>query len=50
MAIFDDLAASVPPDRNAVIDAQRAWLRHEVPQRSSLSVDRVLTPDALGLG
>jgi len=50
MATFDDLAASVPPDRNAVIDAQRAWLRNEVPQRSSLSPDRVLTPDALGLG
>ena len=50
MATFDDLAAFVPPERNAVIDAQRAWLRNEVPQRSSLSPDRVLIPDALGLG
>ena len=41
---------SLPPERNAVIDAQRAWWRNEVPQRSSLSPDRVLIPDALGLG
>jgi uncharacterized membrane protein len=49
-AIFDDLAACVPPERVAAIDAQRAWLRGEVGRRHTLPTDRVLTPDPLGLG
>ncbi len=49
-AIFDDLAACVPPERLAAIDAQRAWLREEVGRRHSLPTERVLRPDPLGLG
>jgi uncharacterized membrane protein len=49
-AIFDDLAACVPPERAEAIDAQRAWLREEVGRRHALPTDRVLTPDPLGLG
>ncbi len=49
-AIFDDLAARVPPERVPAIDAQRAWLRGEVGRRHTLPTDRVLTPDPLGLG
>ena len=49
-AIFDDLAACVPPERVGPIEAQRAWLRGEVGRRHTLPTDRVLTPDPLGLG
>jgi uncharacterized membrane protein len=49
-AIFDDLAALVPPERVAAIEAQRAWLREEVGRRHVLPTDRVLAPDPLGLG
>jgi uncharacterized membrane protein len=49
-AIFDDLAACVPPERVAAIEAQRAWLREEVGRRHTLPTERVLCPDPLGLG
>jgi uncharacterized membrane protein len=50
IAIFEDLSACVPPDREAVIAAHRAWLRDEAPRRSSLSADQLRAPDVLGLG
>ena len=50
MAIFDDLAACVSPERRLVIDRHREWLRTEVAHPHSLSLDEELTPDALGLG
>ena len=49
-AIFDDLEACVPPERFAALEAQRAWLREEVGRRHTLPTERVLRPDALGLG
>ncbi len=49
-AIFDDLAACVPPERAGAIEVQRAWLRGEVGRRHVLPTDRVLAPDPLGLG
>ena len=50
MAIFDDLAACVSPERRPVIERHREWLRTEVAHPHSLSLDEELTPDALGLG
>ena len=49
-AIFDDLVACVPPERVAAIEALRTWLREEVGRGQTLPTDRVLSPDALGLG
>ncbi len=50
MAIFDDLASRVPPERLGAIESRRDWLRNEVAGRHSLNLDQVLTADALGLG
>jgi uncharacterized membrane protein len=50
LAIFDDLQAIVPPERQAPLDAQRDWLRTEVAQRQHLPEDEALVADPLGLG